>query len=191
MSMEYVLASASPRRRELLLQILPRFEIMPALDEEKVNLSLFPEQMACALAEHKCDEVFSKNPAKTVIACDTIVVFNGEILGKPKSVGDAKETLKKLSGKTHFVITGVCVQNRFQKAVEFDKTEVKFNILTDEFIEKYVESGSPMDKAGSYGIQDEGVVKSYKGSFTNVVGMPVELVENMIKEVLKDDTFGN
>ena len=181
--MEYVLASASPRRRELLLQILPRFEIIPAASEEKVNLSLFPEKVACALAEHKCDEVFGKCPNKTVIACDTIVVFNGEILGKPKDAEDAKATLKKLSGKTHFVITGVCVKNRYHKAVEFDKTEVKFNILSDEFIEKYVESGSPMDKAGSYGIQDGGLVKEYFGSYTNVVGLPVTLTKKLLERI--------
>ena len=180
------MASASPRRRELLLQILPRFEIIPALGEEKVNLSLFPEQMACALAEHKCDEVFEKCPQKTVIACDTIVVFNGEILGKPSSAEDARATLKKLSGKTHFVITGVCVKNRFNKAVEFDKTEVKFNILTDEFIDEYVKSGSPLDKAGSYGIQDGGLVKEYFGSYTNVVGLPVTLTKKLLEKVRID-----
>ena len=184
--MDFVLASASPRRRELLGQILQKFEVIPAKAEEKVNISLFPEQMACALAESKCTEVFAANQTKTVIGCDTIVVFGGEILGKPKNREDATLTLKKLSGKTHYVITGVCVQNKFKKVVDFDKTEVKFNILTDQFIKEYVESGSPMDKAGSYGIQDGGIVKEYFGSYTNVVGLPVTLTKKLIEEAVKD-----
>ncbi len=181
--MKYVLASASPRRRELLKQIIDDFEICPAEAEEKVNLSLFPDQIACALAESKCDEAFRKYPEATVIGCDTIVVFQNEILGKPKDREDAFNTLKKLSGRTHYVITGVCVRNKFKKLVEFDTTEVKFNTLTDEFIEKYIATGSPMDKAGSYGIQDGGVVKEYFGSYTNVVGLPVTLTKKLIDGV--------
>ncbi len=139
--MEYVLASASPRRKELLAQILSKFEVIPSAADEKVNISLFPEQMACALAESKCDAVFALNPNKTVIGCDTIVVFGNEILGKPRDKTDAVKTLKMLSGKTHYVITGVCVRNKFKKSVDFDRTEVKVNILTDEFIESYVNGG--------------------------------------------------
>lgn len=181
--MEYILASASPRRKELLAQILPAFEVIHPTADEKVNLSLFPEKIACALAESKCDEVFAKYPEKTVIGCDTVVVFEGEILGKPKDRQDATETLKKLSGKTHFVITGVCVRNKHNKVIEYDRTEVKFNILSEDFIKIYVDGGSPLDKAGSYGIQDGGVVKEYFGSYTNVVGLPVTLVKKMLEEV--------
>lgn len=177
------MASASPRRKELLSQVLQKFEVVPSDADEKVNISLFPEQMACALAEKKCDGVFALNPYKTVIGCDTIVVFGGEILGKPKDRDDAVNTLKKLSGKTHFVVTGVCVRSPFKKLVGFDKTEVKFNILSDEFIKNYVDGGSPMDKAGSYGIQDEGVVKEYFGSYTNVVGLPVNLTKKLLDGV--------
>ena len=184
--MQYVLASASPRRKELLSFILSEFEVVPSKEEENVNLSLFPEQMACSLAERKCDSVFKENRQKTVIGCDTIVVLAGEVLGKPKSRQDAVDTLKRLSGRTHFVITGICVQNKFKKIVKYEMTEVRLNILTDEFIENYVNSGSPMDKAGSYGIQDEGVVKEYFGSYTNVVGLPVTLTKKMIDEVLED-----
>lgn len=184
--MDYVLASASPRRKELLSQILTKFEVIPSSADEKVNISLFPEQMACSLAESKCDAVFFANPNKTVIGCDTIVVFGKEVLGKPKSQADAVKTLKMLSGKTHYVITGVCVQNKYKKVVNFDRTEVKFNILSDEFIENYVKSGSPMDKAGSYGIQDGGIVKEYFGSYTNVVGLPVMLTKKLIEEVISD-----
>lgn len=184
--MEYVLASASPRRRELLSQIVKDFEVVPATGEEKVNLSLFPEQMACALAENKCDEVFAKNQNKTVIGCDTVVVFGGAVLGKPKDRDDATRTLKMLSGKTHYVITAVCVQNKYHKVLEYDKTEVRFNILSDEFIRIYVDSGSPLDKAGSYGIQDCGLVKEYFGSYTNVVGLPVTLTKKLLEKVRTD-----
>lgn len=181
--MQYILASASPRRKQLLSGILTKFEVIPAQSDEKVNLSLFPEKIAMQLAENKCDEVYARYPEKTVIACDTIVVFGSEILGKPKDKAEAAETLKKLSGKTHFVITGVCVRNRYKKLCDFDKTEVQFNNLSDEFINSYVESGSPMDKAGSYGIQDGGIVRQYYGSYTNVVGLPVAKVTKMLEEV--------
>jgi septum formation protein len=184
--MRYILASNSPRRKELLSQVLDNFEIIPAMGDEKVNLSLFPENIACALAEQKCDEVFANHTTTTVIACDTIVVFEDEILGKPKDSADATQTLKKLSGKTHYVITGVCIRNKHKKLVKFDKTEVRFNLLTDEFIKNYVAGGSPMDKAGSYGIQDEGLVASYVGSYTNVVGLPITLVKNMLEELEND-----
>ncbi|MDE7453977.1 MAG: Maf family protein, partial [Clostridia bacterium] len=111
--MKYILASASPRRRELLSQVVKSFEAIPAQAEEKVNLAMFPEKMACALAEHKCDEVFESHTDATVIGCDTVVYFEGEILGKPKTKAEAAETLKRLSGKTHYVITGVCVRNKY------------------------------------------------------------------------------
>ena len=178
-----ILASASPRRRELLSHIVSEFEVVPSQAEEKVNLSLFPEQMACSLAESKCDAVFATRPDATVIGCDTVVAFEGEVLGKPRDREDATQTLKRLSGKTHYVITGVCVRNKHKKLIEFDRTEVRFNALSDEFIKIYVDGGSPLDKAGSYGIQDGGIVKEYFGSYTNVVGLPVTLVQKMLKEV--------
>ena len=181
--MKFILASASPRRRELLSQILPEFEVIPAQGDEKVNISLFPEKMACALAENKCDEVFQNNPTATVIGCDTIVVYGKEVLGKPKDREDAIKTLKMLSGRTHYVITAVCIRNKYKKVLEFDRTEVKFNVLSDEFIKNYVDSGSPFDKAGIYGIQDGGLVKEYYGNYTNVVGLPVPLTKELLEKV--------
>ena len=181
--MQYILASASPRRRELLSQVLDDFIVDPARGGEEVNISIFPEDIACALAERKCDEVFHRHSGSTVIGCDTIVVFRGEILGKPKDAADAAATLKMLSGKTHYVITGVCVRNKYRKLIKYDKTEVKFNVLSERFINEYVAGGSPLDKAGSYGIQDGGLVDKYYGSYTNVVGLPVALVRDMIREI--------
>ena len=186
-NMKIILASASPRRRELLARVVKDFEIIPATGEERADLSLPPEQIACALAERKCSEVFEKYPDCAVIGCDTVVYYNGKILGKPEDAADAAQTLRMLSGKTHCVYTGVCVRTAKKCVVKADKTEVRFNALSEEFISAYVEGGSPLDKAGSYGIQDGGVVKDYKGSYTNVVGLPVELVEKMIQEVLEDE----
>ena len=181
--MQYILASASPRRRELLSQVLDDFIVDPARGGEEVNISIFPEDIACALAERKCDEVFHRHSGSTVIGCDTIVVFRGEILGKPKDAADAAATLKMLSGKTHYVITGVCVRNKYRKLIKYDKTEVKFNVLSERFINEYVAGGPPLDKAGSYGIQDGGLVDKYYGSYTNVVGLPVALVRDMLREI--------
>ncbi|MCM1438229.1 MAG: Maf family protein [Roseburia sp.] len=185
--MKLILASASPRRKELLKGLAENFEIIPAAGEERADKSLPPEQIACALAESKCREVFDKNENAVVIGCDTIVYFNGKVLGKPKSWGEAVETLTALSGKTHSVYTGVAIYSPRKRLVRYDKTEVEFNELSREFINNYVNGGSPMDKAGCYGIQDGGVVKSYTGSYTNVVGLPVELVGEMLKEVLGDE----
>lgn len=182
--MSYILASASPRRKELFSLIVPDFEVIPSDSGEKFNMSLFPEQVACSVAEGKCDEVFARHPDSVVVACDTIVVFGGEILGKPKDRADAERTLRRLSGKTHSVISGVCVRKGQRKLIEYDRTEVRFNELDDDFIKMYVDGGSPLDKAGSYGIQDGGLVKDYVGSYTNVVGLPVSLVKKMLEEVL-------
>ena len=181
--MQYILASASPRRRELLSQVLDDFIVDPARGGEEVNISIFPEDIACALAERKCDEVFHRHSGSTVIGCDTIVVFRGEILGKPKDAADAAATLKMLSGKTHYVITGVCVRNKYRKLIKYDKTEVKFNVLSERFINEYVAGGSPLDKAGSYGIQARGLADNDYGRHTNVVGLPVALVRDMLREI--------
>lgn len=185
--MKIILASASPRRRELLKTLIENFDIIPATGEERADKSLPPEQIVCGLAEHKCNEVFEKEPDAVVIGCDTIVYYGGKVLGKPKSREEAEQTLKELSGKVHSVYTGVCVRSPEKSVTRYDRTEVKFNELSDGFIREYVDGGSPMDKAGCYGIQDGGVVESYSGSYTNVVGLPVELVEKMLKEVLNDE----
>lgn len=165
-------------------RIVNKFEVIPAKGEECVNLSLFPEQIVVSLAESKCDEVFANNSDALVIGCDTIVVFGDKILGKPKNEEDAVATLHMLSGKTHYVMTGVCVRYRDRKLTDCERTEVRFNRLSDEFIQNYVKGGSPMDKAGSYGIQDGyPLVRALEGSYTNVVGLPVERVRTMLEEL--------
>ncbi len=181
--MKIILASASPRRKELLKRIVKDFEIIPASGEEHVDKSQPPENIVCTLAAQKSREVFANHPDAVVIGCDTIVYFNGKVLGKPKTCAEAERTLKELSGKTHSVYTGVCICSPSKCLTRYERSEVKFNELSDGFIKEYVTGGSPMDKAGCYGIQDEGVVKSYSGSYTNVMGLPVALVEKMLKEV--------
>ncbi len=183
--LKIILASASPRRRELLSGIVGEFTVCPAVGGENPDYSLTPERLACRLAESKCDEVFAAHGDSVVIGSDTIVVFNGKILGKPKNADDAAATLRMLSGNEHSVITGVCVRSPKKKIIKYERTAVRFNALSESFIAAYVAGGSPMDKAGSYGIQDEGVVSGYDGDYSNVVGLPVSLTEKMIKEVLE------
>ena len=121
---------------------------------------------------------------KAVLGADTVVVFNGEVLGKPKDEGDAVRMLTALSGNTHEVYTGVCMlyptKAGLRTFVDADCTKVTFYPLTESFIRDYVAGGSPMDKAGAYGIQDGGLVEKIDGSFTNVVGLPQELCKKLL-----------
>lgn len=181
-----ILASASPRRKELLSQIISTFSVIPAVGEERADNLLPPKSYVAALAGQKCDEVFASHPNDVVIGCDTVVVYNGKILGKPKDEQDAIQTLTSLSGNVHEVLTGVCVQSKDKRIVGVDETKVTFNKLDQTFIREYVAGGSPMDKAGSYGIQDGGLVKEICGSYTNVVGLPIELLKSMLGEFLSD-----
>lgn len=189
--MQYVLASASPRRKQLLAELIPDFEIIPSLADESAE-GLYPRALVCELAKRKAKEVAARpeNEGKMVIGSDTVVAFRGEVLGKPIDEEDAFRMLKALSGQTHAVYTGVCFA--WQKGGErrtltaADKTEVYFENLSDEWIKQYVRGGSPMDKAGAYGIQDGGLVKKIAGSYTNVVGFPVELVKEMLKSLEKE-----
>lgn len=176
-----ILASNSPRRRELLATIVSGFEVIPSAFEEKAE-GLTPEETASAFAEGKAREVFSRYPQYAVLGADTVVTLDGRLLGKPRSPEEAAETLRFLSGRTHAVYTGICLIGRSVFLRNVVKTDVTFRRLTPEVIARYVQSGSPMDKAGAYGIQDGMLVQSYEGSYTNVVGLPVEQVRAMLKE---------
>ena len=181
--MALVLASGSPRRRELLREIAPEFEVVPSSAEEIVPEGFAPEQAAVYLASLKAEEVKKRRPADAVLAADTVVALNGKILGKPADRADAKNTLRLLSGKIHEVITGVRYIGQNSDRSFFVKTEVEFNELSGEIIDAYVASGLCMDKAGSYGIQDGfPLVKSYRGSYTNVVGLPLDEVLSVTEE---------
>ncbi len=170
-----ILASASPRRRELLGLICDSFKIIPANIDESIesNISLcdIPEY----LARKKANEVFRLHPDDIVIGCDTGVFIDNQMIGKPKSEKAAVEILKMLSGKTHKVITGCAIYGK-DEPISFSKvTEVEFYKLSDKEILEYVETGEPMDKAGAYGIQGKGgvLIKQIKGDYFNVVGLPI------------------
>lgn len=189
--MRFVLASASPRRKELLKKIVRDFEILPALGEE-LAVAASPDLLVQSLAKAKAEEVFSRlaDPEAVVLGADTVVSYGGKILGKPRSKEEAEEMLSLLSDREHRVLTGVCFlyekKGEKKEIVAFDETFVRFEKLSSSFIRAYVESGSPMDKAGGYGIQDGGLVKEIRGSYSNVVGLPVELCEKTFLEIRKD-----
>ena len=185
----WILASASPRRKELLAEILPEFEIIPSCADESVNEPLSPQALVEMLATRKAFEVASRaeNQGKFVLGSDTIVAYGDEVLGKPKDEADAFRMLKMLSGKKHQVYTGVCIcvckGGKVGSETKSAKTDVYFNELSNEWIWEYIRGGSPMDKAGAYGIQDGGLVAKIDGSYSNVVGLPIELCEKMIKKI--------
>ncbi len=181
--MNYVLASASPRRKELLKGIIKDFSVYPSDCDEQLDTNVEPEEAVEKLATAKCRAVAKYFPEAVVIGCDTIVCYKDRIYGKPKDREDARATLLELSGKVHDVITGVCVRLKDKELTGHDVTEVQLAKFSDDFLKTYLDSLSPMDKAGSYGIQDMGVVTKYWGSYTNVVGLPVSLVKKMIEEV--------
>jgi septum formation protein len=183
--MEWILASASPRRKELLKELIDTFEIIPAQGEENAH-GLTGAKLVETLAAQKVEEVASRAEAqgKAVLGADTIVCLDGEVLGKPKDEADAKRMLSMLSSKVHQVYTGVCIiLPSGEKMVEADCTDVAFEALTETQIEAYIATGSPMDKAGAYGIQDGGIVKEIRGSYSNVVGFPCELFAKLLESV--------
>ena len=187
--MDWVLASASPRRRELLAELLDSFEILPSHGEEIVTGKPTPEELVKMLAAQKAKEVAlrSECEGKVVIGSDTVVALDGKILGKPKDEADAAAMLRALSGRSHEVYTGVCMiyptENGRDILLDAACTKVYFLPLTEEQIMAYIATGSPMDKAGAYGIQDGGLVERIEGSFSNVVGLPLELCKEMIEQV--------
>ena len=183
--MEWILASASPRRKELLGQLIKSFDVIPAKGEENADGAATVEELVCQLATQKATEVAAlpQGKGKAVLGADTVVALNGEVLGKPVDKADAARMLTALSGNTHEVYTGVCIiLPTGEKYTKADCTKVVFNCLTKEEIDRYIQTGSPMDKAGAYGIQDGGLVERIDGSFSNVVGLPLELCQSMLKE---------
>ena len=187
--MKYILASASERRQELLHRIVNDFDIVISnFDEDSVKKRESIEEYVIELAEGKAKEVV-KNIDKDaiVIAADTIVALDNKILGKPKDEDHAFEMLKLLSGRNHRVYSAVVVINTENGKVEKEcvYTEVKFSDITDEEIREYIKTGEPLDKAGSYGIQGNGgiFVEKINGCYYNVVGLPLNILNKMIKRV--------
>lgn len=180
-----ILASSSPRRRELLQTAGLEFEIHVKDVDESVPEGTLPAEAAKMTAAKKAAAVAQEHINDIVIGADTIVVANGKILGKPKNKADAAAMLRMLSGIEHEVITGVCIKCDETSHSFAQISKVKFYNLTDEEIESYVATGEPMDKAGAYGIQGRGctLVEHIAGDYFNIVGLPVAEVCRKIKEL--------
>lgn len=182
---DLILASASPRRKELLSQIGVRFAVLPVDICEDVRENETPEDYVLRLAIEKAQTCYQKSDAKLpVLGSDTTVTLDGEILGKPSGETEAIETLMKLSGRLHEVLTAVAVVNAEQTLYSVVKTEVKFKTLTHEMCEEYWMTGEPEDKAGSYGIQGLGAVfvEEIQGSYSSVVGLPLCETAALLKQ---------
>jgi len=179
-----ILASMSPRRRELLSIITNNFTVEPSDVNEDFPVGTLPDDAAKMLALRKAAHIAKSRPGELVIGADTIVVLNGIILGKPEDESDAFKMLSSLSGQTHTVYTGVALVKDAAISVFCKSTAVTFRDLTPEEISTYIQSGEPMDKAGSYGIQEKGAlfVRSICGDYFTVVGLPICALESKIKE---------
>lgn len=182
---KFILASGSPRRKELLKMIGFEFDVVSPDVDENSKSGESPREHAHRLAIEKAKKVAKNCPDSWIIAADTIVVIDGEILGKPRDEREAFEMLKKIAGKQHTVITAFCIFKGDKSAHEgFVESKVEIAPLTDDEIRWYISTGEPLDKAGAYGAQGIGAmfIKSIKGSYTNVVGLPLaELIEAMKK----------
>ena len=186
-----ILASGSPRRKELLLQIGIVPEIIVSHVEEKITSDI-PAEVVMSLAEQKAVDVAKEMPEGTVIlGSDTVVAADGKILGKPKSHEEAYEMIRSLAGRSHQVYTGVCLvkkgpEGEADTVVSFyDETDVNVSPMTEKEIREYADSEEPMDKAGSYAVQGffARYIDGLKGSYANVMGLPVHLVYQKLKEL--------
>jgi len=183
------LASSSPRRKKLLQQLNIQFKTIEIDFEEKINRGESPVKAVKRLSVEKMNKAKETVCDGIVITADTIVVLNGRIIGKPADKKDAERILLKLSNKTHVVYTGFCIAN-FDKDIfisDYEKTFVRFRKLDREEIKGYIDSGSPMDKAGAYGIQDDFgavFVKKITGCYYNVVGLPLAKIYTSLLKVL-------
>ena len=184
--MDIILASASPRRKELLSKIFEDFRIIPADVDETINGDINTDLVPQYLSTIKAKAVAETNPNSLVISADTVVIHNNEILGKPKNAEDAKNMLNKLSGKAHFVITGCCIYYNGDYHSFSCKTKVTFYELSELEIKQYIATNECFDKAGAYGIQGYGslLVKEIEGDYFNVVGLPVSMLNQKLKSII-------
>ena len=186
--MKFILASSSPRRRELLLRLQTPFDIiLPDVDESIIPPDGSPETYCTALAELKANDISQHYPNNLVIGSDTIVVLDDQIMGKPDDKSQAQKMLESLSGRTHHVYTGVCLKwaERNIHHLFAEITTVTFRELSEADINHYIESCPPYDKAGSYGIQDWSAVfvQEIKGCYDNVVGFPISRFYQELKKL--------
>lgn len=193
---ELILASASPRRSELLGYLNFPFKIYPSEAPEETDL-IEPTEVVQELSRIKCHDIYNQIKSKytnpLVIGSDTVVVYKDEILGKPKSKKEAREVLKKLSGSRHEVLTGVCVKAKDVDFKFYERTFVVFKDICDSELDIYLKSDDCMDKAGAYGIQGQAqiFIESIEGSYSNVVGFPISDFIEKLKENLKVSNLEN
>jgi septum formation protein len=187
-----ILASASPRRRELLAQAGFTFEVCPADVNEDTRPGEDPTAYVVRLARDKAEVVYSQlhDPQAIVLGADTTVTLDGHILAKPEDAPDAVRMLRQLSSRTHRVITGVAITSATGTEVAAEVTGVQFVTLTDGEIADYIATGEPMDKAGAYGIQGYAGkwIPRIEGCYFNVVGLPLALVSTMLESRFRRDT---
>ncbi len=181
-----VLASASPRRKELLLKYNVKPIIIESKIDEKISQDEIAEQIAMALSFEKAIQVAKQfDKGEIIIGADTIVTYQGKILGKPKSQTEGKDMLRFLSGKEHEVITGISIikANSDIKIIDYERTKVKFRELTDEKIENYINTKEYIDKAGGYAIQGLGgiLVEYIHGCYFNVIGLPIYKLDSLLE----------
>ena len=171
----FILASASPRRKELLQKAGYTFEIVVSDADESLPAGITPENAVQLNAARKAQAVAETNPGAVVLGCDTVVAIDGAILGKPGDEAEAKRMLRRLSGNTHTVYSGVCITDGKKETVFAVATDVTFYALSARTIDAYVATKEPMDKAGAYGIQGLGcvLVREIAGDYSNVVGLPL------------------
>lgn len=184
--MEIILASASPRRKEILQNTKLKFEIQKSEIEEAVFEEESPESMVVRLAYEKAFDVAQKNREKLVIGADTIVVLGDEVLGKPKDEEEAFDMIQKLSNKTHRVITGISLINLKKGIVvnDYQVSYVTFKDLSEDSIKDYINTNESLDKAGGYGIQGYGalLVEGIQGDYFNIVGLPISKLSDLLKD---------
>ena len=187
--MRIILASASPRRRELLSGLFSEFDIMSADVDETLDAGLSLRDGVRELALRKGEPISREHPEALVISADTLVELDGVALGKPSDEQEAREMLGRLSGRTHFVHTGIAVRYKGRTAADTATSRVSFRTLSEREIAEYVATGEPLDKAGAYGIQGEGgrLVESFEGDFDTIVGLSVSLTERLVGEVTEND----
>ena len=184
---DIILASASPRRSELMTLAGFRFDVICADIDEIVPEKALPQEVVMSLALQKAQAVAKDHRKSAVVGSDTVVALDGKILGKPRSEKEAAEMLRSLSGRIHKVYTGVAIVCGEKVTSFFEETEVEFYTLTDQEILDYIATGEPMDKAGAYGIQGRGavLVKRINGDYFNVMGLPISKVYRELKDCVK------
>lgn len=179
-----VLASASPRRKQLLSELGWKFQVVPAEVDEAIFPGEDPDTAACRLAEAKARDVAARMPECLVIGADTLVLLDGYLLGKPRNRSQGKEMLRMLNGREHSVLTGIALVEGTRSCVAVERTEVRFRFVSESALQAYVDTGEGDDKAGGYAIQGQGalLVESISGCFYNVVGLPLGRLSTLLAQ---------